>query len=274
MKKIILLSTFIILSSVSFGQNQDNRMINFPKSIELVNEIPNKENVWVFILVGQSNMAGRAFVEPEDTISNKRIFSINTNGQLVYAKEPLHFYQPLRTGLDCGLSFAKTLIKNVPDSISILLIPTAVGGSSVTQWLGDSTHREVKLLTNFHSKVDIAKSYGNIKGILWHQGESDANPMDIPEYETKLSSLFEVLRKIIDNKSLPIFIGELGSYSSDNENWKLINKKINDVAKKDSIVYIVPTFDLKDIGDKVHFNSDGQRKMGERMAVKFLSTLK
>ena len=203
-----------------------------------------------------------------------RALSINKNGQLVYAKEPLHFYEPSKTGLDCGLSFAKNLINNIPDSITILLIPTAVGGSSVTQWLGDSTHREVKLLTNFHSKVDIAKSYGNIKGILWHQGENDANPIDISKYEIKLSSLFEVFRTIIGNKNLPILIGELGSYSSDNENWKLINEKIKDVAKKDSTIYIISTLDLKDKGDKVHFNSEGQRKMGERMAVKFMSTLK
>lgn len=272
MKNIILLISFIIL--VSCRQNKDNRTINFPKSIELVNEIPNKENVWVFILAGQSNMAGRAFVEPADTISNKRVLSINKNGQLVYAKEPLHFYEPSMTGLDCGLSFAKNLINNIPDSITILLIPTAVGGSSVIQWLGDSTHRGVKLLTNFHSKVDIAKSYGNIKGILWHQGENNANPMDISKYEIKLSSLFEVFRTIIGNKNLPILAGELGSYSSDNENWKLINDGIKNVAKKDSTVYIISTIDLKDKGDKVHFNSEGQRKMGERMAVKFMSTLK
>jgi len=272
MKYIILLITFIIL--ISCRQNKDNRTIYFPKSIELVNEIPNKENVWVFILAGQSNMAGRAFVEPADTISNKRVLSINKNGQLVYAKEPLHFYEPSMTGLDCGLSFAKNLINNIPDSITILLIPTAVGGSSVTQWLGDSTHREVKLLTNFRYKVDIAKSYGDIKGILWHQGENDANPMDISKYEIKLSSLFEVFRTIIGNKNLPILAGELGSYSSDNENWKLINEEINDVAKKDSTVYIISTIDLTDKGDKVHFNSEGQRKMGERMAVKFMSTLK
>lgn len=272
MKNFLLLITFIII--VSCRQNKDNRTLNFPKSIELVYEIPHKENVWVFILAGQSNMAGRAFVEPTDTISNKRVLSINKNGQLVYAKEPLHFYEPSMTGLDCGLSFAKNLITNIPDSITILLIPTAIGGSSVEQWLGDSTHRGVKLLSNFQSKSEVAKSFGRIKGILWHQGENDANPIGISKYQIKLSSLFKVFRTIIGNKNLPILIGELGSYSSENENWRLINEKINEVAKKDSITYLISTFDLKDKGDKVHFNSEGQRKMGERMASKFMSTLK
>jgi len=198
MKNIILL---IILSLLfSCGQNKDNRTINFPKSIELADKIPNKNNLWAFILSGQSNMAGRAFVEPADTVPNKRILSINKNGELIYAKEPLHFYEPSMTGLDCGVSFSRTLISNIPDSITILIIPTAVGGSSVGQWLGDSTHRNVKLLSNFKSKVDIAKSYASIKGILWHQGENDANPNDIAKYKLNLSSLFDVFRTIIGNK--------------------------------------------------------------------------
>jgi hypothetical protein len=274
MKKIIVPITFILLKLISFGQTQDDRTINFPKSIELVNEIPNKENVWVFILAGQSNMAGRAFVEPLDTVSNKRILAINKNEQLVYAKEPLHFYEPIMAGLDCGLSFAKKLIQNIPDSITILLIPTAVGGSSVTQWINDSIHRTVKLLTNFNAKVTIAKSYGNIKGILWHQGESDASPTSIATYHKKLTLLFEIFRTNIGNKNLPILIGKLGSYSNDKKNWNLINKSIIKVAKQDSAVYIISTFDLKDKGDKLHFNSESQRKMGERMAFKFISTLK
>ncbi len=273
MKSVIVLIIFITLLHVSFGQNQENRANVFPKSIGLLNEIPNKENVWVFILAGQSNMAGRGIVEPEDTITNKRILSINKDGQLVYAKEPLHFDEPSRRGLDCGLSFAKKLIDNIPDSITILLIPTAVGGSSVTQWLGDSTQRRVKLLTNFYSKVDIAKGYGSIKGILWHQGENDANSRGISKYEMRLSSLFEVFRTFIGNMNLPIMVGELGSYSPNNENWKLINEKINEVAKKDSTIHVVSTSDLKDNGDKVHFNSEGQRMMGERIAVAFMTTL-
>jgi hypothetical protein len=40
---------------------------------------------------------------------------------------------PKEQGLDCGLSFAKSLIKKIPDCISILIIPTAVGGSSIRQ---------------------------------------------------------------------------------------------------------------------------------------------
>jgi hypothetical protein len=70
----------------------------FSKRTEEMSNNINKENVWVFIMAGQSNMAGRGIVEPEDTVSDKRIFSINKDGQIIIAKEPLHFYEPERTG--------------------------------------------------------------------------------------------------------------------------------------------------------------------------------
>ena len=47
----------------------------FPKQTELMTEEINKQHIWVFILAGQSNMAGRGIVEPQDTVANKRILS-------------------------------------------------------------------------------------------------------------------------------------------------------------------------------------------------------
>ncbi|HEX8676292.1 MAG TPA: sialate O-acetylesterase [Segetibacter sp.] len=277
-----LLFTLILLSLLSCRvgkvnsseQGKSDRTRYFPKSIDRVETIPSKENVWVFILAGQSNMAGRGFVEPQDTLPSERVLTIKANGQLVFAKEPLHFYEPTLTGLDCGLSFGKNLIKYISDSISILLLPTAVGGSSVGQWLGDSLYRNVQLLSNFRDKVQIGKKYGQVKAILWHQGESDANANDIPQYKERLSKLFEKFRAIVGNETLPIMIGELGSFSKDAENWQLINQMIKSYSVTDNNTAIVSTADLKDKGDKVHFNSEGQRIMGQRFAYEYIKKFK
>jgi len=242
--------------------------------VEIVKEVRQKAKTWIFILAGQSNMAGRALVEPEDTLAHQRILSIDKERQHIYAKEPLHFYEPSMAGLDCGVSFARTLIEDIPDSISILLIPTAVGGSSISQWLGDSLHRNVKLLSNFKDHINTAKNHGEIKGILWHQGESDAHPGGIPEYHLRLSELFKIFRTTAENEKLPIIIGELGSYSRDAENWKMINSKILDYSRSDPNSFIVSTSDFTHNGDGVHFNSTGQRLMGQRMAREFVKTLK
>lgn len=240
----------------------------------MTREVKNKQNIWVFILAGQSNMAGRGLVEPQDTTPDKRILTINKDGQLIVAKEPLHFYEPALTGLDCGYSFGKTIIKSIPDSIAVLIIPTAVGGSSITQWLGDSIHRNVKLFSNFLEKIENAKQYGVIKGILWHQGESDANENDIPYYKERLSVLLKRFRSAVGNDSLPVLIGKLGSFSNDKANWKLINKAINEYSLEDRHTAVISTADLKHKGDSIHFNSKGQRMMGRRFAETYLKKFK
>jgi len=215
-------------------------------------------------------MAGRGFVEPEDTVPVKRLLTINERGQLIIAKEPFHFYEPSLTGLDCGYSFGTTLIKNIPDSISVLVIPTAVGGSSISQWLGDSVHRNVKLFSNFLDKLEIGKRYGILKGILWHQGESDANEKDIPLYPKRLSELMMMFRTSAGNSNLPVLLGELGSFSKDKENWKLINKAINEYSLHDKLTTVISTADLEHKGDSIHFDSKGQRAMGKRFAEAYL----
>ncbi|NJM15442.1 MAG: sialate O-acetylesterase [Bacteroidales bacterium] len=84
--------------------------VNFPQTINYVDKLPNPDSLYVFILAGQSNMAGRGFVESHDTLPNKRILTIDKSMKWIFAKEPLHFYEPSLTGLDCGMSFAKSYL--------------------------------------------------------------------------------------------------------------------------------------------------------------------
>lgn len=257
-----------MVESREIGKYQ--RTINFPKVVEFPEKTPRKKEVWVFLMAGQSNMAGRGFVEPQDTISNARILTINKRNEIIIAKEPLHFYEPTMNGLDCGMSFAKNLLKDIPENVSILLVPTAIGGSPINKWINDSAHRDVKLLSNFKEKVILAKKYGKIKAILWHQGESNANKKEIPHYDKNLTILFKTFRKSVGNRKLPILIGELGAYSKNKDSWAAINSIINAYALKDNQISIVKTSDLKDKGDEVHFNSEGQRTMGKRFAEAYI----
>jgi Carbohydrate esterase, sialic acid-specific acetylesterase len=264
---ILLVTTFLAACSKKIAVE---RTTYFPKRIEIMTAVPSKQNVWVFILAGQSNMAGRGLVEPKDTIPDKRILSINKNGDLIIAQEPLHWYEPERTGLDCGYSFGKTLLKSIPRDVFVLLIPAAIGGSSISQWIGDSLYRGVKLFSNFKSTVVIAQQYGTIKGILWHQGESDANDKNIPLYKERLQVLFRKFRSTIGDEDLPIMMGELGSFSKNKEQFSAVNKVIRDYSSGDKNTSVISTGDLKDKGDSLHFNSKGQRTMGKRFAEAYL----
>lgn len=274
MKKASLIVTFIIfISCANSNVDHEDTTQHFSDVNELVSNIP-KNNLWVFVLAGQSNMAGRAEVESQDTLLNERILSINADNQFVFAKEPLHYYEPNRAGLGNGLSFGRTIIKQIPDSISILILPAAVGGSSISQWLDDSNHRGVGLLSNFQNKVEIGKKHGILKAILWHQGESDSNEKSILLYQIRLKKLFKEFRSMSGNNKLPILVGELGSFSENGHKWNLINRAIRDYSSKDSYTEVISTTDLGDKGDKVHFDSDGQRILGQRFANTYLEKFK
>lgn len=263
--------TIVLFSmlSIGYGQHTNERTQFFPKVKLSVDNIPVKDNLWVFILAGQSNMAGRGLVEPQDTVPNNRVYTLNEHGNIIVAKEPLHFYEPTMAGLDSGLSFGKTLIKHIPDSISVLMVPTAVGGSSISQWLNDSIHREVKLFSNFKRMAELGMQYGTVKGILWHQGESDAKTKNAPLYQSKLSELFYQFRKVVGNQETTIVVGQLGSYST-NPLWSKINDHIKYYVSTDPNAGTINTQDLNEKGDKVHFDSQAQRILGERYANEFL----
>lgn len=275
MKKLLILIFLIPL--ITKGQTIFSSTANFPKQTVYVDSLPAKENVWVFIMAGQSNMAGRAFVEPQDTISDPQIISINKENRLILAKEPLHFYQPKLTGLDCGMSFARELIPRLDKNTVVLLLPCAVGGSSIDFWLNDSIFNGVHLKSNLREKVELAKKYGTLKGILWHQGESDAFEDKIPVYESKLNELFTFFRKYAGNGFLPIIMGELGTYPVSEKmrtNWNLINEIIHQVANTDKQCSLISTGDLKPKEDNIHFDSPSQRILGQRYADAYLKLMK
>ncbi|SMG14152.1 protein of unknown function [Arenibacter troitsensis] len=233
------------------------------------------QTVWIYLMAGQSNMAGRGAIEAQDTISNPRIWSIDGQDNWVLAKEPLHFYE--NSGLDCGLSFAQEMLKHVPDSVTIGLVPCAVGGSSIYQWLEDSEHRGVKLLSNFKQKVELAKARGEIKGILWHQGEGNANEKDIPVYNKAVNSLFEIFRAEVGDADLPIVMGELGRFAQPEEKalrFQAINQIIRYVAENDKNTYWISSKGLNHKGDNSHFNAAAQRILGKRYAKVMRSTIK
>ncbi|MGB7394827.1 MAG: sialate O-acetylesterase [Pricia sp.] len=245
--------------------------------MEYVEEMPDPDKLWVFMMAGQSNMAGRGLVEPQDTVPNKRILTIDKTGRWIYAKEPLHFNEPSLTGLDSGMSFAKQLLDSISKEISIAMIPCAVGNTSVEQWLENDTYRDVTLFSNFEKNVALAKKYGKIKGILWHQGEANAKAGLIPQYGINIERLVAKMRTTVDDPSLVILMAQLGSFAEPAEwqqQWDSINAILKDYTTSHENTYLIYTQDLKSKDDHIHFDSESQRKMGKRYARKFLEVSK
>jgi hypothetical protein len=91
-----------------------------------------KENFHLYLLIGQSNMAGRGIVEPQDTVGNPQILRLNKEGEWEIARDPLR-YDKANAGVGPGLSFARSMLTG-NDNIVIGLIPCAVGGSAIDHW--------------------------------------------------------------------------------------------------------------------------------------------
>ncbi len=232
-----------------------------------------KDDFYLYIMAGQSNMAGRGIIEANDTLTDGHILTLDINNQWVLAKEPLHEYEPARIGLDCGLSFAQRMNKRLGDKITIGMIPCAIGGSSVEQWLYDSTYRKVTLYTNLITKINYAKEYGTIKGMIWHQGESNATARNYVDYKSKLETLFSKIRNDIHIPDLPILMGELGPYLPQSQFplAEKINQDLHSITRELNHTGIISTKDFTPKSDTIHFDSNSLRKMGRRYADKMIS---
>jgi hypothetical protein len=253
---------------------QDVRTAYFPRVRDYVSEMPPPERVWLFVLAGQSNMAGRGLVEPGDTIPDPRILSVTPDMRWVIAKEPLQLYQPSLTGLGPGLAFAKALIGYLGEDIYIGLIPCAVGGSSTENWLSDSLYNGVRLKSNLREKLQWAMSYGTVKGIIWHQGESDATAAKVPTFKANTVALFNFFREVAGDAGLPVVAGELGLFPGVEKNrleYLQINDILHEIASEDPHMTVARSFGTTPKDDNVHFDGTSQRTMGRRYAAAWLS---
>ena len=88
----------------------------------------------IYLLVGQSNMAGRGTVEDEDREAHPRVWALDRVAQWVPAREPLHFDKPTIAGVGPGLAFGKAVVARYPND-HVGLVPCAVGGSPIRTWV-------------------------------------------------------------------------------------------------------------------------------------------
>ncbi|MCX6611702.1 MAG: hypothetical protein NTW74_12730 [Acidobacteria bacterium] len=133
----------------------------------------NAQPVDIFLLIGQSNMAGRGVVGDADRTPIPDVFAFSKEKTWIPAVDPIHFDRPDRTGVGLGRSFATTLI-NMKVATRVGLIPAAFGGSALHEWVPGSTHY-VNAVERTKAALAAAGPNARLRGILWHQGEADAN---------------------------------------------------------------------------------------------------
>lgn len=215
------------------------------------------ENVWI--------------LKPNEleTRDNLNFPNISSGYSWVVAKEPFfNDRNDVLPGACLASSFAEEYLKRKPES-KIGFICYAIGGSPLSLWEPNGGEM-------FHNTIELCKKLkGNIKGILWHQGETDATDMSLTStYCDRFKDTIVGFRNQIGNTELPFIAGEIGRFLADNNRflyWKEINDAIHKATKDLDKTVVVSSHDLEHKGDITHFDTPSLRELGLRYANSYFS---
>jgi len=230
------------------------------------------ENLDIYLLMGQSNMAGRGYItDAEKNEHDDRVYMLTKDLQWVIAKHPVHFDKSV-AGVGPGLTFGIAMAKAYP-AAKIGLVPCAVGGTPIEHWLPGAYDPATKThpWDDAVERIKAAMKYGAIKGIIWHQGESNSEPEKAKIYLAQLAELIQRVRALVGNPNLPFIAGELGRYQPAYAN---INSELMKLSATVPYTAVATSEGLVHRGDTIHFNSPSAQELGRRYAVKMLEVQK
>ncbi|MGM0166266.1 hypothetical protein IGI39_001225 [Enterococcus sp. AZ135] len=214
------------------------------------------------LLIGQSNMAGRGYLNEVPAIYNENIEMLR-NGRWQMMAEPIHFDREV-AGVGPAASFAAAWLQDHPDE-KLGLIPCAEGGSSIDEWAADQV-----LTRHALNEAKFAIDSSELIGILWHQGENDSLNGHYKEYAEKLKAVFNHFRNELDLPELPIIVGELPDFLGKTgfglsaTEFREINREIRNAAAQIENCYLVSAENLISNPDGIHINAESQRQFGIR----------
>ena len=233
----------------------------------MINDGVNKSeiNTTSFLMIGQSNMAGRGDFGEVERIVNPSCYMLRM-GRLQKMSEPINpdraiFEGTFRSGINLCASFADRYTKHFNKKIG--LIPCADGGTAISQWQpGEVLFDHAVLMTK------LAMRSSNFGGILWHQGESDCNESNISLYKERAIRMITEIRKALGAEKLPFIFGEVSEDIS--ERWnvgdypKQMNSIFREIQKEIPNCRLVSSKGLVLKPDGIHFNSSSLRELGNR----------
>ena len=214
------------------------------------------------LMIGQSNMAGRGFINEVPMICNERILMLRNAGWQMMA-EPINYDRP-NAGIGLAGSFAAMWCME-HEGEQIGLIPCAEGGSSLDDWAVDKN-----LFKNAVIQAGFAMQDSELIGILWHQGESDGYGSGYQTYYKKLQVIIESLRKELNAFEVPLIIGGLGDFLGKNgfglncTEYELVNEQLLKFAREQENSCFVTAEGLTPNPDGMHMDAVSQRRFGVR----------
>lgn len=238
----------------------------------------------IFILAGQSNMAGRGGlvvknsatgaqiwngVVPPQCRPNPSVVRLNAKLEWVEAQEPLHADIDVAgvNGVGPGMAFADAVLARDPGFGPIGLVPCAIGGTNISQWeKGSVLYRRMVR----RARASVADGAGgSIRAVLWYQGESDTIvKKDAESYGRRLEKLLQDIRMDLMSPMLPIIQVALAS-----------GGRYIDIVREAQFgtdLLNVRTIDAMGLAlgpDNLHLTTESQVRLGQKMANAFFQFL-
>lgn len=247
-------------------------------------------NFHIYLCFGQSNMNGAADFEAQDTTVNERfqVFQALDCADLKRTKAEWYTAVPPLCKCNSGLSpadyFGRTMVDNLPENIRVGVINVAIPGCDIRLFDKDiykdfhkthdkpwfMKHIEGYEMNPYQYLMDLAKlaqKDGVIKGILLHQGETNAGQEEWPAYVKKIYE--DMLADLsLCAESVPLLAGEM--LSVEENCCAHMNPIINTLPDVIPTAHIIFSEGCT-AKDKAHFDAEGYREIGRRYAEKMLS---
>lgn len=247
-------------------------------------------NFHIYLMFGQSNMEGQGPIEAQDRVSNPRVMllqdqtcsNLNRNYGEWYTATPPLVRCWGRVGP--GDRFARTMAENTPSNITIGIVNTSVGGCDIALFQkGAPIGRQIangqgeadipdQFNGGYEWMLDLAKkaqTVGVIKGILFHQGETNTNDQN---WKYNVQGIVADLKSDLGLGDIPFLAGELLYFNNGGPNQSCCASHNSEINKLPD--FIPNTFVISANGlegqDEAHFSTAAYREFGIRYATKML----
>lgn len=234
----------------------------------------------VWVITGQSNSAGYGRGPYEDPpelgvhlFKNDESWGLATH-PMNESTDTKHVVN--REGANPGhspyLHFGRLLQRALGHPIG--LIATSLGGSPLSMW--DPTDgSDAVLYDNMLHCIRQAGVGGNVRGVLWYQGESDTGTDALTSsYAARFGKALAAWRDALNPDLLAVTVQlnrTMGVGNPDqNRRWTQLREQQRLAAAVDNAVAIVPSFDCS-LTDGIHNSPAGNMVLGDRMANAALS---
>ncbi|TVU13368.1 hypothetical protein EJB05_40420 [Eragrostis curvula] len=230
----------------------------------------------IFVLSGQSNMAGRGVVSqdgvvPPECTPDPRILRLSAALQWEEAREPLHADIDTTTtcGVGPGMAFARAVLASLdapgPGAEAGLgLVPCAIGGTAIRKWA-----RGERLYEQMIARSRAAAECGEIQAVLWYQGESDTiSDHATAVYRENLEKLITNVREDLGMPQLPFI--QVALASGTETNIEKVRSAQYSVSSSLPNVVTVDAMGLPLNEDNVHLSTGAQVKLGEMLAEAYI----